>query len=77
MQGISEAFAANVAATGFDPNDHVDRTAYLLEQLAAEVRRFGIIDGTLSREREADEGGPTGVQKVSLNLRIDRSAQTT
>jgi hypothetical protein len=72
MQGLSDEMLANIAATGFDPADRLERTAYLLEQLAAEVRRFGVIAGSLSREREyAPDGEATGVQKISLNMRID------
>lgn len=68
MIGRSQEFDALIAA----PVDHVERTAYLLEQLAAEVRRFGVIAGSLNREREyAPDGEATGVQKISLNMRID------
>lgn len=71
MQGRSVAFNGVV----LDPADHVERTAWLLEQLAAEVRSFGVIDGSLIREREYAPGGddPTGVQIISVNMRIDHN----
>lgn len=68
MQGRSEAFVAAIAA----PVDHVERTAFLLEQMAVEVRRYGVVEGNLTRDRERDNTGqPTGVHNLSLSMRVD------
>lgn len=75
MIGYSNEFDAAITTTDFDPTDHVERTAWLLERLAAEVRRFGVIDGNLERGCEYAPGGddPTGVHKISLTMRIDHA----
>lgn len=70
MIGRSDAFTEVVTT----PVDHVERAAELLELLVAEVRRFGVVDGSLSREREyAPDGTSTGVQSIAVNVRIDHA----
>lgn len=50
------------------PVDNTERTAVLLEGLAAEVRRHGVVDGQITRDRV--DG--LRFQKVTLELTIDR-----
>lgn len=82
MQSVSPEFEAAVAS-GVLPVDRAERAAALLEDLAAKVRRHGVIEGSLAVERRAEKfdhevgasgylgSSPTGVQTWSLNLSID------
>lgn len=63
MIGRSREF--DDAAIG--PVDNTECTAVLLEGLAAEVRRHGVVDGQLTRARVDSR-----VQTVTLELTIDR-----
>lgn len=63
MQGRSHEFDALIANPPVE--DPTERTAVLLENLAAEVRRHGVVDGQLTRDR----GVPgSRVQKVTTGV---------